>query len=109
ADIDAQLADDDTAAGRRHAAAVRASLPDVASKEATWATVMHDTELHNAELGAMIAGFHQANQVELLSPYTTRYFDEIGEVWGSRTSDTARTIAEGMVPFLAIDQSTVDL
>ena len=109
ADIDAQLASDDTAAGRRHATAVRASLPDVASKEAAWATIMHDVDLHNAELGAMIAGFHQANQVEILQPYTTKYFDEIADVWQSRTSDTGRTIAEGMFPFLAIDQPTVDL
>jgi aminopeptidase N len=109
AEIDAEVTRDDTAAGRRHASAVRAAIPTADAKEAAWDTVMHDDDIHNAELSAIIAGFQQPNQLALLAPFTTRYFDDIGAAWASRTSDMARTIAEGMFPLLAIEQSTVDL
>jgi aminopeptidase N len=109
AEIDAELRRDDTAAGRRHAAAVRAALPDPAAKDLAWAAVMENDDTHNAELSAIIGGFQQPNQRDLLAHYAQRYFDELATVWESRTGDTARTIAEGMFPFLVIEQSTVEL
>ncbi len=108
ADIDSELARDDTAAGRRHAASARAALPSSAAKEQAWHLVVERADTHNAEISAMIGGFQQANQLELLRPYVDRYFDAIGDVWQHRTGDTARTIAEGLFPFLIIEQSTID-
>ncbi|MDQ1485044.1 MAG: aminopeptidase, partial [Actinomycetota bacterium] len=109
AEIDAELARDDTAAGRRNAAAVRAALPTAEAKEQAWELVFERTDTHNAELSAIIGGFHQPNQRELVEPFAQRYFDDIGAVWADRTGDTARTIAEGMFPFLLIEQSTVEM
>ncbi len=109
AEIDAELERDNTAAGRRHAAAVRAALPDPAAKERAWAAVMENDDTHNAELSAIIGGFQQPNQLALLANFRQRYFDELADVWRDRTGDTARTIAEGMFPFQLIDQSTVDM
>ena len=109
AEIDAELERDDTAAGRRHAAAVRAALPDPVAKELAWAAVMFNDDTHNAELSAIINGFQQPNQLDLLAGYAQRYFDEITGVWADRTGDTARAIAEGMFPFQLIEQSTIDL
>jgi aminopeptidase N len=109
AEIDAELLRDNTAAGRRQAAAVRAALPDPAAKELAWAAVMRNDDTHNAELSAIINGFQQPNQLGLLAGYAQRYFDELAGIWADRTGDTARTIAEGMFPFQLIDQSTVDL
>ncbi|HEY3925313.1 MAG TPA: aminopeptidase N [Acidothermaceae bacterium] len=109
AEIDAELERDNTAAGRRHAAAVRAALPDPAAKELAWAAVMENDDTHNAELSAIIIGFQQPSQLALLATFRQRYFDELAAVWRDRTGDTARTIAEGMFPYLVIDQSTIDL
>jgi aminopeptidase N len=108
-EIDAELARDDTAAGRRHTASVRAALPDRAAKEIAWAAVMNNSDTHNAELTAIIGGFQQPHQRALLEEFARRYFDEVATVWDERTGDTGRTIADGMFPFLIIDQSTVDL
>ena len=109
AEIDAEVARDNTAAGRRNAAAVRAALPDPVAKDIAWAAVMDNDDTHNAELSAIISGFQQPNQIALLAGYAQRYFDQLATVWADRTGDTGRTIAEGMFPFLVIDQSTVDL
>ena len=108
-EIDAELSRDDTAAGRRNAAAVRAALPDPAAKDVAWAAVMDNDDTHNAELSAIINGFQQPNQIGLLAGYAQRYFDQLAGIWADRTGDTGRTIAEGMFPFQVIDQSTVDL
>ena len=109
AEIDAELVRDNTATGRRNAAAVRAALPDPVAKDIAWAAVMDNDDTHNAELSAIIGGFQQPNQIALLATYAQRYFDQLGGIWADRTGDTGRTIAEGMFPFQVIDQSTVDL
>ncbi len=70
---------------------------------------MLNDDTHNAELSAIINGFQQPNQLDLLAGYAQRYFDELAGIWADRTGDTARTIAEGMFPFQLIEQSTVDL
>ena len=108
ADIDAELARDDTSAGRRHAAAARAALPSSNAKQHAWHLVVERADTHNAEISAMIGGFQQANQLDALGPFVDRYFDAIGDVWQHRTGDTARTIAEGLFPYLMIEQSTID-
>jgi len=108
ADIDAELARDNTAAGRRHAATARAAMPTVEAKEDAWRRVIESADTHNAEISSIIGGFQQASQLQLLKPYVERYFAAIGDVWQNRTGDTARTIAEGLFPFLVIEQSTID-
>jgi aminopeptidase N len=108
AEIEAELARDDTSAGRRHAAAVRAALPDPQAKEEAWHLVVADHSVHNAVLSAIISGFQQASQVQLLRPYVARYFTDIGQVWQDRPGDVARGIAERLFPYLVIEQETVD-
>jgi aminopeptidase N len=107
-DIDVELERDDTSAGRRHAATARAASPTARAKQQVWHLVVERTDTHNAEISAMIGGFQQPNQLDLLEPYVERYFDAIGDVWANRTGDTARTIAEGLFPYLMIEQSTID-
>jgi aminopeptidase N len=108
ADIDAELARDDTATGRRHALSARAALPDAAEKERAWQLVVERHDTHNAEISAILAGFQQASQLELLMPYAGRYFDVVGDVWRERTGDTARTIADGLFPYLVIEEGTIE-
>jgi aminopeptidase N len=107
-DIDGELERDDTSAGRRHAAAARAALPSPVDKQRAWHLVVERADTHNAEISAIIGGFQQSNQLAELAPYVDRYFASIGDVWAHRTGDTARTIAEGLFPYLMIEQATID-
>ena len=87
--IEAELGQDATDAGARHAVACLASVPDPAAKEAAWAQIVSGT-LPNATFRAMLAGFMDADQDELLAPYVDRYFDVVPEIWRNWTPDMAR-------------------
>jgi aminopeptidase N len=105
--IEAELAQDDTATGRRQAALARAARPTPVAKELAWADVVDRADLPNAIIEATIAGFMQPEHVELLEPYRARYFADLPRVWESRTMETASTITMGLYPSYVIDEHTI--
>mgnify|MGYP002654724979 FL=1 len=109
AEIDAELVRDDTATGRRQAAVARAARPTAAAKAQAWADITERTDLPNAILEATIGGFMHPDQIELLTPYRDTYFAILGEVWKSRTNETATNITVGLYPFLLVDDTTISL
>nr|WP_202501890.1 aminopeptidase N [Streptomyces sp. SID5785] len=107
AEIAAEYERDRTAAGERHAATARAARPTPEAKEAAWASVVESDQLPNAVQEAVIGGFVQSDQRELLAPYTERYFSALGEVWGSRSHEMAQQIAIGLYPSLQVSEETL--
>ena len=108
-EIDAELASDDTATGRRQAATARAAVPTMAAKEAAFAAAVEGDELPNALLVATLVGFVQSDQRELHRAFLPRYFDALPEVWRSRTNETAQTIVLGLYPATLVEQETLDM
>jgi aminopeptidase N len=108
AEIDAELARDDTAAGRRHAIRLRASRRDPAAKAEAWRLVVETDELPNAEIGAAIAGFQNYDQRDLLEPYVEKYFDAVAGIYEVRSAEMAQAIITGLYPYSASTQATVD-
>ncbi|MGH7882568.1 MAG: aminopeptidase N, partial [Candidatus Dormibacteraceae bacterium] len=106
--ITAELKRDSTAAGERQAAACRAARPSLVAKEEAWSSVVLHEELPNAMVTAVIGGFVQPNQRELLAHFAERYFSVIPEVWEKRTNKAAQKIVVGLYPGLLVEQSTVD-
>jgi aminopeptidase N len=109
AEIDAELRRDDTAAGRRHALACRAARPTPAAKEEAWRLAVDSDELPNAEQAAVIGGFVQIEQRELLRPFRDRYFAVVADIWRERTSEIAQNIVVGLYPSVLAEQETVDM
>jgi aminopeptidase N len=107
-EIDAELKRDPTSAGEQHAAAARAARPTAEAKAAVWASVVDDDKLPNAMQDAVIGGFVQADQRELLEPYTQRYFAEVKRVWESRSHEMAQQIVVGLYPTLQVSRATLD-
>ncbi len=107
ADIDAELARDRTAAGERHAAGCRAARPDADVKAAVWKEI-RSGEAPNHTLRALVGGFQDPEQAELLRPYVDAYFGAVGEIWGSWTGEMAQYFAVGMYPALVVEQQTID-
>ena len=105
--IQAELDRDNTAAGRRHALALRAARPTAEAKAEAWELAVHDVSLPNAEQAAVITGFQQTEHRELLAPYVETYFDVIADAWESRTSEMAQQIVIGLYPSLIDTQDTV--
>ncbi|MER6910830.1 aminopeptidase N [Streptomyces sp. NPDC000594] len=98
--VAAELARDDTAAGRRHQVRVLAARPSAEVKEAAWASVVESDALSNALVGATISGFGQAGQRELLAPYTDRYFAAVERVWAERSIQIGMDVVGGLFPSL---------
>ncbi|MGW1026283.1 aminopeptidase N [Streptomyces sp. NPDC002577] len=107
-EIAAEYERDKTAAGERHAATARAARPTAEAKAEAWASVVESDKLPNAVQEAVIAGFVQTDQRELLAPYTEKYFAAVKDVWESRSHEMAQQIAIGLYPALQVEQATLD-
>lgn len=96
--IDTEAERDPTAAGRRHAAAATAARPQPVVKDTAWAQVIEDDTLANITARAIIGGFVQPGQQELLEPFRAKYFGAISGVWQRRSSEVAQTVVIGLYP-----------
>ncbi|MFJ3963745.1 aminopeptidase N [Streptomyces sp. NPDC090036] len=106
--IAAELLRDATAAGERHAATARAARPTAEAKAEAWASVVESGDLPNAVQEAVIGGFVQTDQRELLAPYTEKFFSAVKDVWETRSHEIAQQIAVGLYPALQVSQETLD-
>jgi aminopeptidase N len=108
AEIAAEYERDKTAAGERHAATARAARPTEEAKAEAWASVVESDKLPNAVQEAVIAGFVQTDQRELLAPYTDKFFAVVKEIWDTRSHEIAQQVATGLYPGIQIDRETLD-
>ncbi len=108
AEIDAELARDDTATGEHAAATARAARPTAEAKRAAWASVMESDELSNAMQSSVIAGFGRVHDRALLEPFVEPYFSALDGIWSTRTDHTARRIAVGLYPTLLASARLVE-
>ncbi|MBP2402908.1 aminopeptidase N [Streptomyces syringium] len=106
--IAAELERDKTSAGERHAASARAARPTAEAKAEAWAAVVESDKLPNAVQEAVIGGFVQTDQRELLAPYSEKYFAVVKDIWESRSHEIAQQIAVGLYPSLLVSQDTLD-
>jgi len=106
--IDTELARDNTAAGQEHAATCRAARPTAAAKAEAWASVVESDELTNYVQEAVIAGFQQADQRELLAPYLPKYFAAVKGIYETRSHEISQQIIGGLYPSYLVEQGTLD-
>ncbi|MFF3709727.1 aminopeptidase N [Streptomyces phaeochromogenes] len=98
---------DKTAAGERHAASARSARPTEEAKSEAWASVVESDKLPNAVQEAVIGGFVQTGQRELLAPYTDKYFAAVKDVWDSRSHEMAQQIVVGLYPSVQVSEETL--
>ena len=106
--IDSELGRDPTDQGRRHAASARAGRPTREAKDEAWERLTGDPALTTAMEGALMQGFQQSDQEELLRPFVGRYLDAVGGIWKDRSLEFALAFARGMYPGLVIDQEVAE-
>ncbi len=105
-EIAGELERDRTAAGERHAAIARAARPTPEAKAEAWASVVESDKLPNAVQEAVITGFVQTDQRELLAPYTEKYFEVVKDIWDSRSHEMAQQIVVGLYPSIQVSAET---
>jgi aminopeptidase N len=107
-EIDAELARDATDAGERHAAACRAAIPTAEAKQEAWETLIRG-ELTIAMFRAVLAGFADPDQPELVEPYREKYFEVVGDVWRNWSSAMAQDFVSGVYAVCPISPETVEM
>ncbi|KIQ64426.1 aminopeptidase N [Kitasatospora griseola] len=106
--IDAELARDNTSSGQEHAATCRAARPTAEAKAEAWASVVESDTLTNYVQEAVIAGFQQPDQRDLLAAYTEKYFASVKQVWETRSHEISQQIIGGLYPAYSVSQATLD-
>ncbi|MGO8956804.1 MAG: aminopeptidase N [Streptosporangiaceae bacterium] len=101
ADIDSELARDPTDAGRRHAAACSASIPDAEHKAEAWRLMAETEELGHEGVTAVAAGFGQPEHADLLAPYVEEYFEMLPMIWETRGDHLKRLLGDGLFPYFS--------
>ncbi|WP_405011236.1 aminopeptidase N [Kitasatospora sp. NBC_01539] len=106
--VNAELARDSTSSGQEHAASCRAARPTAAAKAEAWESVVESDTLTNYVQEAVIGGFQQADQRELLAPYAAKYFAAVKGIWETRSHEISQQIIVGLYPAYQVEQATVD-
>lgn len=98
ADIDAYLAEDNTATGAQSAAHAKAALPGLEQKQAAWDSVWVADDKPNLIVRATGLGFNKAHNLDVLEPFVKQYFDSIEKIWASRSYAIAEELVESYYP-----------
>ena len=94
---------DPTDAGARHAAAARAARPTPEAKAWAWEQIL-DPALPFATMRAIMGGFQQPDQDDLLVPYAEKYFGQIRPMFESRSIEVAHGFVNGMYPKMLVSE-----
>jgi aminopeptidase N len=107
AELDAELAQDNTTSGNCFYETALASVPNAGAKDYAWNKIVNE-EITNSVRSALIAGFQRPIQRELLANYVDRYFDSIISVWESKSYEGASKIVSGLYPSWVVSQATIE-
>ena len=106
ADLDAELAKDNSLSAQLSHALGLAALPDVEAKKIAWHKITKE-EMTSAFREKTLQGFMRATQRELLAAWVDPYFDNLLEMWGKKSYDISSSYVELCYPSLQISQSLV--
>ena len=107
AEIDAELARDETDAGQRHAAACRAAIPDAEHKAAAWVLLAESEDLGVEGVRAIAQAFTQPEHAALLTPYVERYFEILPTIWATRGEHFRVLLGQMLFPYPAASPELV--
>jgi aminopeptidase N len=68
-----------------------------------------DPQTRPAMIRALLRGFQQPEQEELLAPYAERYFEALARIWEERDTAVALLFARGGYPGQVVTERTIEL
>jgi aminopeptidase N len=98
AEIGAELSRDATDAGRRHAMACRAAIPDAEHKAAAWHLLAETEDLGVLAVIEVASSLMQPEHAGLLAPYAQRYFEVLPAIWSSRGEHIRVILCQALFP-----------
>ena len=107
AELDAELASDNTTSGNLAYQSAKAATPNSEAKAYAFNTVMHQ-DAQTSVRTALVAGFQRPIQRHLLEPFVDLYFENLLSEWESKSYEGAAKFVIGMYPSWIISQATLD-
>ncbi|NHA67550.1 aminopeptidase N [Phycicoccus flavus] len=109
AEIDAELAREDTVTGRERAARTRAAIPTAEAKAAAWHTAVEQRGTTNAVVQMTGLGFARpGTPADLLRPYVERYHAMLDTVDDIGSSALVESVVVGLYPLPLADRELLD-
>ncbi|WP_446664375.1 aminopeptidase N [Flexivirga sp. B27] len=108
AEVDAQLAADNTATGIARAAGARAAYPTAEAKAKAWHDLVETDSLPNDTARSMALGFGRVHDTALLEPYVERYHAALRGVWDARTYAMASNFVTVLYPIALSNKTLID-
>ena len=105
AEIEAELAKDNTANGAKQAMLAKTSIPTPQGKQDAWNELMSNADLSNTAINFGCQGLIRAHDTALLEPVVGWYFDAALQIWESRTFKIAEYILEGAYPIYLANEA----
>jgi len=107
AELDAELAKDNTTTGNLAYETCLAAMPNSEAKAYAFNKVLNE-DIVTSVRSALVAGFQRPIQRDLLEPFVTLYFENLINAWESKSYEGAAKYVSGFYPTWIIKQSTVD-
>jgi aminopeptidase N len=107
AELDAELASDNTTSGNLAYQSAKAATPNAEAKAYAFNTVLNQ-DAQTSVRSALVAGFQRPIQRHLLTPFVDIYFDNLLKEWESKSYEGAAKFVIGMYPSWIITQETLD-
>jgi aminopeptidase N len=98
AEIDARLANDNTATGQQSAANARAAIQTLEGKERAWSSLVDVDTATNTIVRETAEGFLRESDPALLEAFVDRYFAMLERVWEERSYAIAEKLVDGLYP-----------
>ena len=106
AELDAVLAQDDTAKGKASWYTARAARPSAEAKEEAFAAATAAT-LSNDQQSAVIAGFNISHDDSLIAGFSEKYFALLINAWETFSHEMAKQIVLGFYPSSNVSDTTL--
>jgi aminopeptidase N len=108
AEIDVELANDNTVTGQEEAAAARTAMPTAEAKERAWRLAVDDDDTPNETQRSIAFSFQMPGQDDVLSPFVDRYLQAATAIWETKGVQRATTALMGMFPRVLVNRDVTD-
>lgn len=107
AEIESELASDNTANGKKSATSCRAAIPTLEAKEDAFAMILTG-EVPNLIQRSAVTGFRRAAHRDLLANFIDRYFASVAERWNALSYEIGSQMVNGLFPAYNVSQDVLD-
>ncbi|MDA7806998.1 aminopeptidase N [Aquiluna sp.] len=102
--IDAELARDNTANGKKSAAACLAAISTADAKRTAWTELTEKQEYSNTLINSASLAFGRTLDTSLLEPYVAKYMEVAPQIWEQRSYQIASYLLTNLYPVQLANQ-----